>query len=101
MNAGLLICCVLVATVVCSGLSCGGSRPRLKLNVQEVSWIYIELVDEAGQPVPGKRYRVTSPDGRIAEGRLDGNGRARIEGVEPGKCKIDFPGLDKDAWERM
>ncbi|HBZ69702.1 MAG TPA: type VI secretion system tip protein VgrG [Deltaproteobacteria bacterium] len=65
------------------------------------TWIEIELVDEEGKPVPGEGYEVTLPDGtQIARGSLDHKGVARIEGIDPGSCKITFPRLDKDAWER-
>ena len=63
------------------------------------SWIEIELVDEADQPVAGERYKVTLPDGSVAEGTLDEKGLAKIKEIEPGSCKITFPDLDKDAWE--
>jgi hypothetical protein len=68
---------------------------------QKKSWIEIELVDEEDNPVPGERYRVTLPDGKtLAEGTLDEMGYAKISGIDPGTCKITFPELDKDAWER-
>jgi hypothetical protein len=63
------------------------------------SWIEIELVDMDDKPVPGARYRVTLPDESVDEGTLDGDGFARVEGFEPGPCKISFPELDTDAWE--
>lgn len=67
---------------------------------QKKSWIEIELVDEDKKPVPGERYRITLPDGTtLAEGTLDEKGRARVEGIDPGTCKVTFPDLDKDAWE--
>ena len=65
------------------------------------SWIEIELIDEADQPVPGEQYKVTLPDGTtVAEGTLDHKGFARIDGIEPGTCKVTFPRLDKEAWEK-
>ncbi len=67
---------------------------------EEKSWVEIELVDEDGKPVPGERYRVETPDGKIAEGTLDEKGIARINRVKPGNCKVTFPKLDKDAWEK-
>lgn len=70
----------------------GGDKPT--------SWIEIELVDEEGQPVSGERYEVALPDGSTASGTLDGDGLAKIEGFEPGACKVSFPDLDKDAWEK-
>jgi type VI secretion system secreted protein VgrG len=66
----------------------------------KTSFVEIELVDEDGKPVPGERYRITLPDGRVAEGSLDGKGKARVEGIDPGSCKVTFPRLDKDAWEK-
>lgn len=64
------------------------------------SWIEIELVDEGNKPVPGEAYRVTLPEGSVAEGTLDEKGFARVDGIEPGTCKITFPKLDKEAWEK-
>ena len=65
------------------------------------SWIEIELVDEDKQPVPGEKYKITLPDGEsVAEGTLDDKGCARVEGFESGGCKITFPDLDKEAWEK-
>lgn len=65
------------------------------------SWIEIELVDEEDQPVPGEPYEITLPDGEsVASGTLDEKGFARVEGIEPGTCKVTFPKLDKEAWEK-
>ena len=64
-------------------------------------WIEIELVDKRGKPVPGEAYRVTLPDGTAAEGTLDGKGFARVDGIDPGSCKITFPELEKQAWKRL
>jgi type VI secretion system secreted protein VgrG len=64
------------------------------------SWIAIRMVDQEDRSVPGERYRITLPDGEtVAEGTLDDKGCARIEGFEPGSCKITFPDLDNSAWE--
>ena len=57
-------------------------------------------MDKKGKPVPGEPYRVTLPDGQTASvGTLDEKGFARIEGIDPGTCKITFPRLDKNAWK--
>ncbi len=65
------------------------------------SWIEIEMVDEEDQPVPGMAYRITLPDGEtVAEGTLDDKGFARVDGIEPGTCKIAFPQLDQEAWTK-
>ncbi|MEW5979686.1 MAG: type VI secretion system tip protein TssI/VgrG [Acidobacteriota bacterium] len=74
--------------------------PTSEENKEKKSWIEIELVDDQGKPVPGEKYRVTLPDGTtIDEGTLDDKGFARIDGIDPGTCKITFPNLDKDAWK--
>jgi hypothetical protein len=62
------------------------------------TFIEIELVDEDGNPVAGQFYEIVLPDGSVAEGELDGDGQARVDGIDPGSCQITFPDLDKDAW---
>jgi len=68
---------------------------------EELSWIEIEMVDEEDEPVPGEKYKITLPDDSVAEGTLDEKGFARVEGFEKGTCKVCFPDLDKDAWEKI
>ena len=67
---------------------------------KETSWIEIELVGEDDKGIPGEPYRITMPDGTVHNGTLDQDGVARVEGMEPGTCKVTFPQLDKDAWEK-
>jgi len=78
----------------------GGERvaPR-----EEKTWFGIELVDDADppQPVAFKRYRVELPDGAVREGMLDENGRARINGLDPGTCKVSFPDLHGEDWRKI
>jgi len=81
--------------------SASPGEERHKSDEEKKSWIEIELVDEDDNPIPGERYKVTLPDGKtVAEGTLDENGFARVDGIDPGNCKITFPSLDKDAWEK-
>jgi type VI secretion system secreted protein VgrG len=66
---------------------------------QKTHWIEIELVDEEGNPVPGEEYQITLPDGStVASGTLDEKGKARVEGIDSGSCKVTFPNQDKSAW---
>ncbi len=67
---------------------------------KKLSWIEIELVDEENKPVPGEPYKITTSDNKVESGTLDNKGFARVEGIEPGTCKVTFPKLDKDAWEK-
>ena len=63
------------------------------------SWIEIVLVGEDKNPIPGEKYRITLPDNSVAEGTTDDKGAARVDGFDPGSCKITFPDLDQDAWK--
>jgi hypothetical protein len=68
---------------------------------KKTSWVEIELVGEDDKPLPGERYRITLPDDSVAEGTLDEKGFARVAGFEPGGCKVTFPDLDEEAWEKV
>lgn len=62
------------------------------------TWIEIQLIGEDGKGIPGERYRITLPNGSVRQGVLDGQGLARVEGIDPGQCEVTFPALDEDAW---
>jgi hypothetical protein len=64
----------------------------------EKHWIEIELIGEDGKPVAGESYFVELPDGSSISGRTDGQGRARIDGVDPGTAKVSFPDMDKKGY---
>lgn len=64
----------------------------------ETTFIEIVLVDQAGVPVGGVRFRIMLPDGTVREGRLDRDGFARLDGIEPGECDVEFPDLDGREW---
>jgi type VI secretion system secreted protein VgrG len=68
---------------------------------QETSWIEIELIDEAGRPVPGEAFEVLLPDGKKIGGTLDGRGQAHVAVPDPGLCQVTFPKLDAAAWEKI
>lgn len=59
----------------------------------ELTWIQVRLLDEAGTPMTGTKYRIEPRDGGPREGTLDANGEARVDGIEPGSCKVSFPDL--------
>jgi len=73
--------------------------PKSEENRKKKSWIEIELVDVHGDPVAGEQYRIVLPDGTtLAEGTLDEKGRAKVTGIDPGTCRVTFPGLDETVW---
>ena len=75
-------------------------NPNSPENKTKVHWIEIELLDEDGNPVSGETYSITLPDGTtVADGTLDEKGRARVDNIDPGTCKITFPNLDGEAWQ--
>jgi hypothetical protein len=69
-------------------------RPRPVANLAPKTWIEIELLTEDRKPVPYEKYRIKVPEGFVAEGALDANGRARIDGIDPGICEVSFPEID-------
>ncbi len=65
----------------------------------EKTFIEIKLVNQHGAPVPGERYHLTLPDGRVRRGQLDGNGFARVDHIDPGTCDVSFPNIDGRRWK--
>jgi hypothetical protein len=76
-------------------------KEQVKEEDKKTSWIEIELVDEDDEGIPGQKYKITLPDNSVAEGTLDEKGFARVEGFEKGTCKVCFPNLDKEAWDKI
>ncbi len=67
------------------------------------TWITIRLVDDdtPPKPVAGARYRIRLPDGSVREGRLDREGIAHYETIDPGLCDVSFLEYDKDSWKLL
>ncbi|MGZ6141944.1 MAG: contractile injection system protein, VgrG/Pvc8 family [Myxococcales bacterium] len=63
------------------------------------TWLEIVLLDDAGNPVAGQQYQVQTADGRTLSGRLDAEGKARLEGLKPGNNQVSFPGYS-NQWQR-
>src|SRR5262249_30416148 len=61
----------------------------------------IELGDGDGDPLPGIAYEITTPGGKVVTGKLDSQGRARVDDIDPGSCKVRFPDLDGSEWRPM
>ena len=53
-------------------------------------WIDFRLVDAAGNPMPGVRYRLQAAGGATVEGVTDADGCAGTEGLDPGTCRITW-----------
>jgi type VI secretion system secreted protein VgrG len=66
------------------------------------SWIEINLKDEEGRAVAGEPFTIVLPDGTTAaSGTTDEKGHARVEGFDPGSCRVVFTNLDNEAWRRQ
>src|SRR5687768_13696888 len=76
----------------------GSSAPPTVISQDKKHWVEIAMLDVEGNPLPGQDYEIKLPDGSIVTGSLDERGTARVEGIDPGTCKIRFPSLDKTVW---
>ena len=82
------------------GSSGGQSSGGDSSNSQKKTWVELELLDKQGQPVTNEPYRSELQDGTVSEGSTDDRGRARVDEIDPGNCKMSFPSLDQSSWRR-
>lgn len=59
----------------------------------------IHVVDLAGVPQRGLAYKIKLPDGGLAQGELDNDGRASAQSSVPGIFTVRFPDLDGADWD--
>ncbi|MDI1450428.1 hypothetical protein [Polyangium sp. 6x1] len=80
--------------------SAGASAASAPSPAAAGAWTEIELVDDADPPKPvaGARYRLELADGKVIEGTLDENGKARIDDVPEGSGTLTFPDIDEGHW---
>lgn len=83
--------------------SCGAetSSSSQTVDSKKKSWIAIKLVDETNHPVPTEPYRIVLADGSAIEGVLDARGSARINGIDPGSCRVSFPNRNAPDWKHL
>ena len=74
--------------------------PVVVVDREKPSWLAFDLTDEGGRPMAGEPFVVTLPNGQEVTGALDAKGTVRIEGIDPGTCKVSFPERDRDGWKR-
>ncbi len=60
---------------------------------EDTGWIEVVLVDEQDRPIPGEDYRITLADGTPRTGKLDTEGKVRLDGIPQGTCWVQFPSL--------
>lgn len=77
--------------------SSSGAGPQV-VSADKKHWVEIAMVDQEGNPCAGQDYEIKLPDGSLVTGSLNEQGAARVEGIDPGNCRIRFPSLDKTVW---
>lgn len=70
-----------------------GGREDMVGPAEPTSWIELEVLDDLGVPLADEPYEIVTGDGRLRTGTLDGNGRAREEGIAPEDCQVRLPRL--------
>jgi hypothetical protein len=78
---------------------CGGVPAPTTLSQDKKHWVEIALFDKDGKPIPNENYSITVPGGSVVSGSLNAKGRARVNGIDPGTCKVTFPNLDQHSWK--
>ncbi len=63
----------------------------------QLHWIEIALVDDDGNPMVGEPYELQLGENEPIAGLLDGRGRARHDGIEPGSYHVTFLNLEDRA----
>lgn len=70
--------------VICGGKSADSDLLKFK------DWADITLKDKLGIPITNKKYKLIFPDGAEKEGKLDEEGKIKIEDIPPGKIKFQI-----------
>jgi outer membrane protein OmpA-like peptidoglycan-associated protein len=70
--------------------------PRGRSPAKEKTFIAVQLVDQRGQPVPGRRFEIDLPDGSKRQGVTDARGWGGVDDFTlDGEAKIRFPAFDE------
>ncbi|MEZ5359343.1 MAG: hypothetical protein R3F48_10995 [Candidatus Zixiibacteriota bacterium] len=64
--------------------------------IKFIDWFEIECEDPYGEPAADYEYILTLPDGTEKKGKLDKDGKAKIEGVPPGAYDLEIIPKDDD-----
>lgn len=84
------------------GPGAGPNQPADKKEEKKKVWVSIELLDAEDNPVAGAPYEIKVPnETQPRKGSLDGNGKARIDGIDPGNCEVCFPEIHASEWKKI
>jgi len=59
-------------------------------------FIELELKDTDGNPKANEEFILFLPNGKVENGKLDGNGYKKIEKIPAGRYSVKFPNLNKN-----
>jgi hypothetical protein len=65
--------------------------PDTRMEAQDLDWVDIQFVDDAGEPMANETYEVILADGSTRTGTLDANGVGKLSGIIAGGCAVSFP----------
>lgn len=68
---------------------------------EQETFVEFQLLDPEGHPVPNEPFVIRKPDGSEQSGATDGEGKARVEGIDPGTAHVQFPNRHNNAWRRI
>jgi len=54
-------------------------------------YVEIECVDQNGDAIADREYRLHLANGEVRTGNVDSNGCKKEENVPPGPCRVEFP----------
>jgi len=74
-------------------------EPEKKKEEKELGWIDFRLIDQKGNPVSGKAWKIKLPDGTEREGVTGKDGLVRLRDIPEGTCEITYTELAPDAWK--
>lgn len=60
-----------------------------------LTWVAFTVIDDddPARPLTGARFRLRLPDASAVAGALDGDGHARVDDIEPGRCWLELTDL--------
>ncbi|MCC6557672.1 MAG: carboxypeptidase regulatory-like domain-containing protein [Polyangiaceae bacterium] len=99
LDEGEIIALRVLGPAVSGGGEPGKEEPKKEEpKEKEKTWIRIKVVDPDGKPVKGVAYQMKVTDGSTRSGKVDGDGEADIDGIDPGTCELSLHELDGGDW---
>ncbi|HJZ59724.1 MAG TPA: peptidoglycan-binding domain-containing protein [Gemmataceae bacterium] len=83
-----------------------GDDKTVPVEVEKKAWIAVRLEDTKGNVLTDVTVKITLPDGtekteKLTPDKLGPDGGYKAVYFPSGKCKVSFPEIDRDLWERV